>query len=595
MSAKLEADVMALIGQKSDELDNYSSFDKLDEQTQLTIASMLKDNDTYCQATIAVFLLGIGSFLTFMVTSSAPDYIKVVYEENTQYSDVLYWIVGIYNTANMIGLLIMLSPLGTYISIAIRLQSGFILTAIFTCFIPSIPYIFDQASFRIYMFIVFAGIISGISSAILCTSLFSFAAMLPNTYLITAVSGQSFAGILSAIIRIANKAAFSTNATGTLRSGIGCYVVAGVLQLLAAVMFTIAVRSQFVQQYMWKYWALRHSKYLFKSDNTPGGPAEERIDSSRFAPLSSHNYDYASHFHADFVDPASVDPASATYNNGITGGTASTTTTNTNPTASSAASNATSEDMEREIEMSIKTATTVHTVPSIDENDDNDGNKMGKNRNPTTNEIIEQYQALSKKHRNRSKSMKTMTPRTPGLFDKDGVSRTDVIRKIYKCLLSIFIGYGGTYLVFPSMVVGLELSDDELMRTNWSGVILYLVWSVFGWIGIYFAKKIKCGTNYETLWIYQLIWMFIMYGLFAAANEKWIQNDIYIFSLVSVTPLIFGFLSARTFAELPERVGIFETEIAQSITQITVLFGLLIGSYIAFAMNQLFISNDSTL
>ena len=40
----------------------------------------------------------------------------------------------------------------------------------------------------------------------LCTSLFSFAAMLPKPYLIAAISRQSFTGILSALVRIVNKA-----------------------------------------------------------------------------------------------------------------------------------------------------------------------------------------------------------------------------------------------------------------------------------------------------------------------------------------------------------------------------------------------------
>ena len=79
-----------------------------------------------------------------------------------------------------------------------------------------------------------------------------------------------------------------------------------------------------------------------------------------------------------------------------------------------------------------------------------------------------------------------------------------------------------------------------------------------------------------------------MYALFAATNEEWITNDIFIFILVSITPLIFGFLLARTFAVFPQRVGIFETEIAQSIGQIVVLSGILIGGWVALGMNEIF-------
>ncbi len=145
-------------------------------------------------------------------------------------------------------------------------------------------------------------------------------------------------------------------------------------------------------------------------------------------------------------------------------------------------------------------------------------------------------------------------------------------------MLSVFIGYGATYLVFPSLIVGLELNNKYSMTSKWSGVVLYLLWSVFGWIGIFCARKFHCFTTYNNLWILQFIWMCTMYILFIIASEK---------IIVSISPLIFGFLSARTFAELPLRVGIYETEITQAITQLTLLTGILIGAWIAFGMNNI--------
>eukprot|EP01084_Bolivina_argentea_P003268 6122_1 len=542
MSRKIE-ESNALMGEAHNDVEYSSYNDHFETQTHLTIASMLRDKDKYAIVKIAVFLCGMGSFLTFMVTAAAPDYLLIAYPTNT---NLIYLLVSIYNTANMIGLIIMLSPAGTYISIATRIKYGYILTSLFTFFIPAIPYLFYTEQHKIIMFILINGVISGLSSALLVTSLFSFAAMLPNDYLITAVSGQSVAGILSALIRIINKASFDTNNNGTILSGIGCFTIAGIIQLLAAVIFSIAFKSQFVDEYMLEYWAFKDSKYLEKCATNKEKPFIS----------SNHNYDYASHLHG-FIDPATTSTVATTSTIG-----ASATTTN--------------EEIDIEkIEMSIKTATTTQTISEIV----SDFNILDGSRHLTTEESIERHRHLTYSKKQNWKHTK--------LNNNTRVSYSTVVQKIYKCLLSIFIGYGATYLVFPSLIVGLELNNEYLMTSNWSGVLLYLIWSICGWIGIVCARKFHCFTTYDNLWILQFMWMCTMYILFIVANQKLITNDIYTYTIVSISPLIFGFLSARTFAELPIRVGIDETEITQAITQLTLLTGILLGAWIAFAMNNL--------
>lgn len=143
---------------------------------------MLKDQDRYYFAGIAVFLAGIGSLLTFMIILSAPDYIDIAYP---QYPNLLTLWVGTFNTFEFLGLIVMLSPIGRSISISLRMQFGYTLSGIFTLLIPIIPFFYKHThydQYEVLVFMVLSGVICGLVSAVICTSLFSFAAMLPNEY-----------------------------------------------------------------------------------------------------------------------------------------------------------------------------------------------------------------------------------------------------------------------------------------------------------------------------------------------------------------------------------------------------------------------------
>ena len=76
----------------------------------------------------------------------------------------------------------------------------------------------------------------------------------------------------------------------------------------------MAVRSQFVDEHLFQYNALRNSKHLFLSRdmNTPkhGQSASSEVEVEEYSRGSVMNAFYAcSHLHADFVDPVSVSKA----------------------------------------------------------------------------------------------------------------------------------------------------------------------------------------------------------------------------------------------------------------------------------------------
>lgn len=390
--------------------------------------------------------------------------------------------------------------------------------------------------------------------------------------MITAVSGQSFTGILSATIRIINKASFDTNKLGTLYSGIGCFAIAAVIQFAAAIAFRCAAHSQFVQRYMLKYWALRHCKYLFESKDfetktnsnitmTMTGNGEERWSDGKTSNHSKsdtqsvvemddafhYHYDY-SHLHSDFVDPTSMSTHRRTTTFSHTKG----------------------PEMNTH---SLRSALSIKTGPSSTP-------KPPRDIASNLNKML------------KSNLLSDMSSgQTQGInANAEEISYCSVIRKIYKCLLSIFIGYFGTFLVFPATALRLPLyfgRGEHLIDTGWNGVILYGVWSVFNWIGIYLATKRKMGSNYDNLWLCQLLWLLIMYGGFSVVTNRSLARDFLVIALDSMTPMIFGFLSARTYAELPCRVGLFEQEIAQAITQLTQLSGIVVGSWMAFTFFEM--------
>lgn len=161
---------------------------------------MLKDQDRHYRAGITVFLAGIGSLLTFMVILSAPDYLDIAYPE---YPNLLTLWVGVFNTFEFIGLIVMLSPMGRRLSISLRLQLGYTVNGIFTLLIPAIPFFYKKMEYDQYevlVFIVFSGVICGLVSAAICTSLFSFAAMLPNEYSLDFPLSHSLSLSLSAFV-----------------------------------------------------------------------------------------------------------------------------------------------------------------------------------------------------------------------------------------------------------------------------------------------------------------------------------------------------------------------------------------------------------
>ena len=422
---------------------------------------MLKDKDSFYQVRIAVFLLGIGSFLTFMCITSASDYLEANY---SSHPDLMYLLVCVYNTANVLGLLVMLSPVGVYFSISVRIQFGYMLTAFCTISLAAIPYLFQRAQFQLGFFLLIGGVLSAILSSILCASLFRFVAMLPPSYIITAVFGQSCSGILAALIRALSKFLFDTS----LMSGIIFFSATAAVQFLAAMSFSIACKSQFVQQAMFQYWAMRHSQYLFHNHST-----FKSTEQNIFEDLN-HSY---FPFHADLVNPA-----------------------------------------DSSVEMSVQ------TVENENENENTIDFNLTEIELSKAQLESSGFSAFKKRNRVRFR---------------------EIISKIYKCLLSIFIGYTGSYLVFPSVLVSLPLHFADKDMQSWAPILLYLNWSVFGWFGMFVAgRKLSCG-KYHSLWLFQLFWMCCMYALFVAAQHTFF-SDYYVFALSAVTPFIFGYLTART-------------------------------------------------
>eukprot|EP01083_Nonionella_stella_P051047 135559_1 len=553
MCSHFDSDDLQRIKQQSNDIDYSSCCDNIETSTHLTIASMLKDKDQYNIVTLAVFFCGVGSFLTFMTATAAPDYIHSTYPSHP---DLLYLLVCVYNTSNMIGVMIMVSPAGNYISLSGRMSYGYILTAIFTTFIPFIPYLFASYSERsqVFLFLFMNGFLCGLSSAILCTSLFAFAAMLPNAYLVTAVSGQSLAGVLAAAIRIINKLSFTTDTQGTIKSGIGCFVLAAVIQSVAAIVFMIAFRTQFVNRYLIGYWAIRDCQYL-----------DHSVKDSFTPIVAEYNYGYVC---SDFVNPATGHTLDGTSDFVIPDVSKKTckkvtfTSGATTPVQSTPTARRSCEDLE--VEMSIKTVSG-QTFSEIVSDKINSLRCYSKNPFPI------------KRPLNRTRQISEHEPRP---------TSKSVTHKLSKCVLSIFIGYCATYLVFPSLMVDLEVDNAYLMRTQWNAVILYTVWSICGLIGIYCGRMFHCCTTYDNLWIVQLLWMCIMYALFLAAQQKPITSDVYVYGIVALSPLILCFLSARTFAELPQRITKHEREIAQAVTQLTLIGSILLGGWIAYTVNK---------
>ena len=224
------------------------------EQTIQTVLTM--DSETEIPKDILnltrfiLCTLGIGSMLSIITLFAAPDYLELQLEYGS--TQILYFITPCYILPNLMATILMVRY-GYYASFQIRIVSCFILTGFCLIIIPILfldPIINSFGSQIIFYLILTLSFMIGITSAILSTSILSFAQFFPIKYLRTLVIGQSISFILICIIRICIKLlVFGLEAGGVIY-----FSIAAGINILCALLFVyIYTYSDFVAYYINPY------------------------------------------------------------------------------------------------------------------------------------------------------------------------------------------------------------------------------------------------------------------------------------------------------------------------------------------------------
>ncbi|PAA70874.1 hypothetical protein BOX15_Mlig030959g1, partial [Macrostomum lignano] len=213
-------------------------FEQLDEVDD----SRLELRDRYHLVYLSMVLAGVGFLLPYNSFVNAVDF----YQQRFDSHLIVFDISMTYITV-MLGSVLLTNALVNRVHLRWRITFGYMIAIVvlfLTTFFDIILNIFPpEWSYRLTL--ISAGVVS-LGCTIQQSSFYGYASLLPRRYTQAVMLGESCAGFIVSLNRIVTKSAVASAAPSTALF----FILSSCLLLLCLLTFTLAVKSQFVRQFI---------------------------------------------------------------------------------------------------------------------------------------------------------------------------------------------------------------------------------------------------------------------------------------------------------------------------------------------------------
>ena len=151
----------------------------------------------------------------------------------------------------------------------------FAMCSIITAFIPVSEFLFNQHI--IYIIVLSSSGLLGFFNAVNVSNLTAFVNNLPEKYIVRAIGGQAFGGILSSTIRITNKFIFESHPNGIRIGGKITFAIIVFWEIISIILFVYAVKTAFVKYYLQNKLNTSHNSTSHTSENESDMLVEDMI------------------------------------------------------------------------------------------------------------------------------------------------------------------------------------------------------------------------------------------------------------------------------------------------------------------------------
>jgi Nucleoside transporter len=529
-----------------------------------------------------MLLLGAGLLLPYSVLVTAADYWDLLYPGK----DLEFYIPMVMNVPSPI-LQILMIKYGQNMSFSIRIFFWFALETGMLVLLPFYEHAFNQDT---ALYLTLASIfLFGASTAILQSTLFGFAGLLPPTYTQAIMSGQGGAGLVIGALRIITKVAYPDSPHGTRASGQLYFFISAFIVFSCIVSYLILVRLEYTQHYVNAETrpATTHNTPAKKrrpisNNNTPSSRATHytpgRSLENSFSPLPSTSAEYNSSSSMQVsralsdgavVHPVIPENSALTHSDDFSSDSPSPVTHITYPSGKMNALPGASPDDPHYAPVSpgpvsfrkfIENTTHHHTHADEEwlRHHDAAGHEIDGYSDDAQEYLELEYGTL------------------PYYWD--------LFKQIQHLAIGVCAVFTLTFMVFPGLLT--EMNSSYGLSKGWFSIILITQFTVFDTIGRT-APAWKIFIEHRDLWKWIGV-RCIMFPLFLFCTKPhWFVSDIFPYAFLIVFSMSNGYLASLCMMYAPSIVDDDDRESAGYIMSLCLQTGILLGSNIALAMHAL--------
>eukprot|EP00483_Globobulimina_turgida_P012427 UN12450 len=164
-----------------------------------------------------------------------------------------------------------------------------------------------------------------------------------------------------------------------------------------------------------------------------------------------------------------------------------------------------------------------------------------------------------------------------------------VLSKIYKLVVTQFLTFFVTFLLYPGMLGQFCTSKKNNVLYSSMSVFVFLEFNICDYIGRrYFASFTSWSFSKNNLWI-ACVWRIVMYPIFLLMYLEKINPNVYLIvvftALLGITN---GHFCCLCFLWAPSLVERDEQRICGNIMNWAVTMGILFGTYVALGIQQIY-------